>query len=93
MRKIDYSLGVSPIYATPTKTDTAPPLGLEGFSAIREVVKLPLFGIDGLSRDNSAAVIENGDDGVAVVSAIVTADDPAAAASSIKQVIDKARKT
>jgi thiamine-phosphate pyrophosphorylase len=37
----DY-LGVSPIYATPTKPDTAPPLGLEGLKAIREAVKLPL---------------------------------------------------
>jgi len=88
----DY-LGVSPIYATPTKTDTAPPLGLEGLAAIRKAVELPLVGIGGLNRDNSAAVIENGGDGVAVVSAIVAADDPAAAAGSIKQVIDKARKT
>jgi thiamine-phosphate pyrophosphorylase len=31
----DY-LGVSPIYATPTKTDTAPPLGLKGLREIRK---------------------------------------------------------
>lgn len=88
----DY-LGVSPIYATPTKTDTAPPLGLDGLRMIRAAVRLPLVGIGGLNRDNSAAVIENGGDGVAVVSAIVAADDPAAAAANIKQVIDRARKT
>ena len=88
----DY-LGVSPIYATPTKTDTAPPLGLEGLRAIRAAVRLPLVGIGGLNRDNSAAVIENGGDGVAVVSAIVAAGDPAAAAAEIKQIIDEARKS
>ena len=87
----DY-LGVSPIYATPTKTDTARPLGLKGLRAIREAVNLPLVGIGGLNRDNSAAVMENGGDGVAVVSAIVAADDPAAAADEIKQIIDGARK-
>jgi len=87
----DY-LGVSPIYATPTKNDTAPPLGLAGLRAVREAVKLPLVGIGGLNRDNAAAVIKNGGDGVAVVSAIVAADDPAAAAGNIKQVIDRARK-
>ena len=87
----DY-LGVSPIYATPTKTDTAPPLGLDGLRTIRAAVRLPLVGIGGLNRDNSAAVIENGGDGVAVVSAIVAADDPAAAADEIKQIIDGARK-
>lgn len=87
----DY-LGVSPIYATPTKTDTAPPLGLEGLRAIRAAVDLPLVGIGGLNRDNSAAVIENGGDGVAVVSAIVAADDPAAAADDLKQIINGACK-
>ena len=87
----DY-LGVSPIYATPTKTDTAPPLGLQGLRAIRAAVRLPLVGIGGLNRDNSAAVMENGGDGVAVVSAIVAADDPAVAVDEIKQIIDGARK-
>jgi len=86
----DY-LGVSPIYATPTKTDTAPPLGLAGLRAIREAVKLPLVGIGGLNQDNAAGVIRNGGDGVAVVSAIVAADDPAGAARNLKQIIDEAR--
>jgi len=88
----DY-LGVSPIYATPTKTDTAAPLGLEGLRAIRKAVRLPLVGIGGLNRENAAAVIENGGNGVAVVSAIVAADDPAAAAAEIKRIIDGARRT
>ena len=41
-------LGISPIYATPTKTDTAPALGLDGLRAIHKAVKLPLVGIGGL---------------------------------------------
>jgi thiamine-phosphate pyrophosphorylase len=82
----DY-LGVSPIYATPTKTDTAPPLGLEGLRQIRKAVRLPLVGIGGLNRDNAAEVIRNGADGVAVVSAIVAADDPQTAADALKQII------
>ena len=88
----DY-LGVSPIYATPTKTDTAPPLGLEGLLEIRKAVRLPLVAIGGLNRDNATDVIRNGADGVAVVSAIVAADDPEAAAREIKHMIDEAKKT
>ena len=84
-------LGVSPIYATPTKTDTAPPLGLEGLRQIRAAVKIPLVGIGGLNKDNSAEVIRNGADGVAVVSAIVAADDPEAASRELKQIITEAR--
>ena len=88
----DY-LGVSPIYATPTKTDTAPPLGLEGLQTIRKRVNLPLVGIGGLNRDNAAAVIRHGGDGVAVVSAIVAADDPMQAADELKHLIDEAGKS
>jgi thiamine-phosphate pyrophosphorylase len=87
----DY-LGVSPIYATPTKTDTAVPLGLEGLRKIRQHVRIPLVGIGGLNRQNSADVIRNGADGVAVVSAIVAADDPEAAARELRQIIEGARK-
>ncbi|MGD8652702.1 MAG: thiamine phosphate synthase [Desulfobacterales bacterium] len=87
----DY-LGISPIYATPTKTNTAPALGLEGLREIRKAVSLPLVGIGGLNKDNAADVIRNGADGVAVVSAIVAADDPEVAARKLKQVINEARK-
>ena len=55
----DY-LGVSPIYATPTKTDTVPPLGLEGLRKIRKRVEIPLVGIGGLNKSNAAEVIRNG---------------------------------
>ena len=88
----DY-LGVSPIYATPTKTDTAPPLGLERLRQIRTTVKIPLVGIGGLNRDNAAEVIRNGADGVAVVSAIVSAEDPEAAAGELNQLITGAKKS
>ncbi len=87
----DY-LGVSPIFATPTKNDTAPPLGLEGLREIRKRIKIPLVGIGGLNITNSAEVICNGGDGVAVVSAIVAADDPETSARNLKRMIDEARK-
>lgn len=87
----DY-LGVSPIYATPTKTDTALPLGLNGLREIRKTVKLPLVGIGGLNRDNAADVICSGADGVAVVSAIVAAADPETAASELKNIISEAKQ-
>jgi thiamine-phosphate pyrophosphorylase len=88
----DY-LGVSPIYATPTKTDTAPPLGLEGLRQIRAAVEIPLVGIGGLNRENAVEVIRNGADGVAVVSAIVAAEDPEAAAGELNQLITGAKET
>lgn len=86
----DY-IGISPVFATPTKSDTAPPLGLEGIRQIRKAVSLPLVGIGGIHRDNASAVIRAGADGVAVVSAIVSAACPRTAASAFKQQIQSAR--
>lgn len=86
----DY-IGVSPVFATPTKTDTAPALGLTGLAAIRAAVHLPLVGIGGLNLQNAAEVIRHGGDGLAVVSAIVSADDPEAAARKLRAVIESAR--
>ena len=87
----DY-LGVSPIFATPTKTDTAAPLGLEGLRQIDAKVNLPLVGIGGLNQDNAGDVIRSGADGVAVVSAIVAAGNPEQAARNLRATIEEARQ-
>lgn len=86
----DY-VGVSPIFATPTKTDTAPALGLSGLAAIRAAVRLPLVGIGGLHYENAAEVIRHGGSGLAVVSAIVSAEDPEAAARRLRAAIERAK--
>jgi thiamine-phosphate pyrophosphorylase len=86
----DY-LGVSPIYATPTKTDAPSAVGLPGLAAIRAATRLPLVAIGGLHADNLSPVIESGADGIAVVSAIMAADDPGAAARELRACIDRGR--
>lgn len=87
----DY-IGVSPIYATPTKTDTAPPLGLAGLREIRALVDLPLVGIGGLNAANAAEAIAHGADGVAVVSEIVAAADPEQAARNLAEAVRAAKR-
>jgi len=86
----DY-IGVSPIFTTPTKTDTAPALGLSGLAAIRAAVRLPLIGIGGLNLENAAEVIRHGGSGLAVVSAIVSAENPEAAARQLRAAIERAK--
>lgn len=82
----DY-IGVSPVFATPTKTDTATPLGLDGVRQIRAAVDIPIVGIGGIGLANAAEVMAAGADGIAVVSAIVAADDPHKAARGLKKKI------
>ena len=79
---VDY-LGISPVFATPTKTDTAPPWGLEGLRHARAGSRLPLVAIGGIHEHNAASVIAHGADGVAVVRALCAADDPRQAASRL----------
>ena len=86
----DY-VGASPIFATPTKTDHAPPLGLAGLRALRAATKLPLVAIGGLHAGNARETIRAGADGLAVVSAIVAADDPRAAAAELRREIAAAK--
>jgi len=86
----DY-VGVSPVFATPTKTDAAEPLGLDNLRRIRERVRLPLVAIGGVNAGNAATVIHHGADGVAVVSAIVRAPDPAAATRNLLDIVTQAK--
>ena len=83
----DY-VGASPVFATPTKADAAPPLGLEGLRNIRAAVRIPLVAIGGIHAGNARAAIRAGADGLAVVSAIVSADSPRAAAAILRREID-----
>lgn len=81
-QQADY-LGIGPLYQQNTKPGTATPHGPEGFRELRKLTQKPVMAIGGLKASNSAPVIAAGADGLAVVSAIVAADDPEAAAREI----------
>lgn len=72
---LDY-IGASPIFDTPTKTDTAPALGLQGLKELRALTCTPIVAIGGINASNCLQVIEAGADSIALVSAICSANDP-----------------
>jgi len=78
----DY-LGVGPIFAQSTKLNATPPLGLDGLAKVRRATGKPIVAIGGVSAANADAVRSAGADGIAVVSAIMGADDPRAAAAAL----------
>ncbi len=86
----DY-LGVGPVFATPTKPDAAPPIGMDGLRSICQQVSIPTVAIGGINAVNAAAAIAAGATGVAVVSAVVAADDVAAAARQLREIVTGAR--
>ena len=88
---VDY-LGVSPIHATPTKTDTQKPWGLAGLRQVRSATALPLVAIGGIHAGNARAVLSAGADGLALVSALCAAPDPRAAAAEFRKLMDSRKK-
>jgi thiamine-phosphate pyrophosphorylase len=81
---VDY-LGVSPVFDTPTKTNTRSAWGLEGLTRIKAYSRHPLIAIGGLNASNIADVVRAGAEGIAVISAICAAPDPCQAAKDLAQ--------
>ncbi|NWJ49259.1 MAG: thiamine phosphate synthase [Bacteroidetes bacterium] len=83
---VDY-IGLSPVFSTNTKTDINTPLGLEGIATIASFSHHPMVAIGGINVENTPEIIKAGAHGVAVVSAIVSADNVKTAAQQLKRVI------
>lgn len=87
---VDY-IGISPVFGTQTKTDTAPALGLEGIREITRISGHPSVGIGGINLTNAQDIIQAGADGISVVSAIMSAPDPQQSARQLKETINKSK--
>lgn len=88
---VDY-IGISPVFDTNTKTDTSTALGIEG---VREITKISVHasvGIGGINQSNTKDIIQAGANGISVVSAIMSADDPKQAAATLCSIIKQSKK-
>ncbi len=83
----DY-LGVGPVFGTTSKRDAPGAIGLDRLARIAAAVGVPVIGIGGITVDNAATVIQAGAAGVAVISAVVAAEDVRAATRAIRAAID-----
>jgi thiamine-phosphate pyrophosphorylase len=94
---IDYA-GVGGIYATTSKDNPDPPIGVAGLRAIVAALRarkaeFPVCGIAGIDAGNAAGVIEAGADGVAAISALSMNDDPEVAARELRAIVDSALRS
>ncbi len=72
--KPDY-LGFGPIFLPASKQDHDPVVGIDGLRAIRALTKLPIFAIGGITRDHVGEVMKAGANGIAVISAVLKAQN------------------
>jgi thiamine-phosphate pyrophosphorylase len=87
----DY-INVGPVFATQTKEHAGPPVGLELFKQIRQLVSLPITVMGGINPTNLDKVLAAGADRVAVVSAVVGAPDMAGTVRQFRRRITEARR-
>ena len=91
---LDY-VGVGGVYATTSKDNPDPPIGVAGLRDIVAAFRarkgdLPVCGIAGIDATNAGPVIAAGADGVAVISALSMRPDPEAAARELRRAVDAA---
>jgi thiamine-phosphate pyrophosphorylase len=92
---VDYAC-IGGVFATASKDNPDPPIGLEGFRRLHELLRarapqLPIGAIAGIDAENAAAVIGAGAEGIAVISAVIAAGEPEAAARRLRALVDAAR--
>ncbi|MGB4781935.1 thiamine phosphate synthase [Candidatus Methylomirabilis sp.] len=84
---------LGPLFPTPSKVAYGPPIGLARLKDVRRRVRLPILGIGGITSSNTASVMAAGADGAAVISAVMTADDPVDAVAALLHVIRSAPRS
>jgi thiamine-phosphate pyrophosphorylase len=87
-------LGIGPVFATATKPDAAPPIGVDGLRRLWEDARalgLPAVAIGGIGPDNAGEVLATGVPGLCVSSAIVAAPDPGAVSRALRSALESAR--
>jgi thiamine-phosphate pyrophosphorylase len=72
-----------PVFETPSKHGYGPPLGLDALAAATAHSRIPVLAIGGVIADRVSALIARGATGVAVIRAVLAADDPGQAASQL----------
>ena len=77
-----------PVYYTPSKAAYGEPQGLDRLRAAVAHSAAPVFAIGGIKTERVAEVLETGAHGIAMISAISAATDPAQAAQALLQQLD-----
>lgn len=94
LESLDY-VCVGGVFATASKQNPDPPIGIAGLKAILAVLRaragrLPIGAIAGIDETNAAEAVTAGADGVAVISALSLSGDPTGAARRLRAIVDRA---
>ncbi|MCP3678331.1 MAG: thiamine phosphate synthase [Deltaproteobacteria bacterium] len=74
---------LGPVFHTPSKASYGDPIGIEQIGRVKGEVSLPIFALGGIREERVREVMDGGADGIAVISAILTAKKPSEATASL----------
>jgi thiamine-phosphate pyrophosphorylase len=77
-----------PVYHTPSKASYGDPVGLVKLAETTKVLRIPIFALGGISPDNVGEVITCGAHGIALISAIIAADQPGHEAAKLLSLLN-----
>jgi thiamine-phosphate pyrophosphorylase len=80
-------IAASPLFSTPSKTNTEFPWGMSGLRWMRENTRHPVVVIGGLSETNTSEAVSSGAGGIAVISAICSAPSPYESAKALRALL------
>jgi len=81
----------SPIYFTPSKAPYGEPLGIDLLAEACRLLRIPVFALGGIKRDSVRTVLDHGAGGIALISAILAADDPERAAREMLNLLKEGK--
>jgi len=87
-RAADY-ISFGPVFATTTKVNAEPCLGLKALCEARSIIQKPLVAIGGINEENLCGVLGCSVDAVALISHILKSEDPGEKAGEIISLMDK----
>lgn len=81
-------VAIGPVFAASAGGDASMMMGMERFSDVARACGVPAIAVGGVSPANAGALMAAGAAGVAVISALFGAEDPASAARALRAAMD-----
>lgn len=78
-----------PVYHTPSKAAYGAPAGLERLAEAASSLTIPVFALGGVKKTSIAELLTSGARGIALISAIIAADDPRSAAATLLKTLEQ----
>ncbi len=83
-------IGFGPVYFTMSKANPSAVTGVDGLARVCAAIPIPVIAIAGITAERVDEVMDAGAHGIAVMSAVTNAEDPAEATREIREALDAA---